>query len=159
MANFIFLDVDGVLNSKHFGEKCNKNCCHVNWWANGLLDQECLLLLQRLYFTLPNTHIVVCSSWRDSSHHTSLLNLQLSLYGISIYGATNTNSKLGRGAQIMEWVSSHANCDNFVVLDDDNDIRDYPPETEVSKHLVWISYCTGLRPVDVDKAIKILKGE
>lgn len=158
MSNFIFLDVDGVLNSKQFNEKCDNNCHRVNWWANGLLDQECLFLLQQLYFALPDTHIVVCSSWRESSVFTSALSMQLSLYGIKIYGATTTNTKLGRGAQIMEWVNSHANCDNFVVLDDDNDIRDYPPETEISKHLVWVSYCTGLRQKDVDEAIDILKG-
>lgn len=63
---------------------------------------------------------------------------------------------MGRGQQIMEWVYNHENCDNFVILDDDNDIRDYPPETEVSKHLVIPFYQKGLTEKEFNQALKIL---
>ena len=83
---------------------------------------------------------------------------QLNLYGLIIYGITNEDPTMGRGQQIMEWVYNHENCDNFVILDDDNDIRDYPPETEVSKHLVIPYYKTGLQEKNIEEAISILRG-
>lgn len=159
MSKVIFLDVDGVLNSKRFAEYCTNNEGLKNWWSYGLLEQELLFNLYHIVKTFPDCHIVLCSSWRISSHHKELLDRQLALYGMGVYGTTTANPKMGRGQQIMEWVYNHEDVDNFVVLDDDNDIRDYPPETEVSKHLVWVSFLTGLTAENADEAIRILKGE
>lgn len=103
--------------------------------------------------------IVLCSSWRTAHNHMAWLEQQFALYGLSIYGTTNDNSIMGRGQQIMEWVYNHENCDNFVIFDDDNDIRDYPPEAEVTAHLVVPLYTEGLRDVDIEEAYKILMGQ
>lgn len=154
MSNFVFLDIDGVLNSTDFDKYCTDNG-FKEWWSYGLLDQKCVLLLKRLV-KITNANIVLCSSWRTSSHHVAQLIQQLNLYGLIIYGITNEDSTMGRGQQIMEWVYNHENCDNFVILDDDNDIRDYPPETEVSKHLVIPFYQKGLTEKEFNQALKIL---
>ena len=111
-------------------------------------------LKQLVYYT--SAHIVVCSSWRTSFHHMAQLTQQLDLYGLSIYGTTNEYTNMGRGQQILEWIYNHENVDNYVVLDDDNDIRDYPPGTEVTSHLVVPDYKIGLTEKDLDAAIKIL---
>ena len=154
MSNFIFLDVDGVLNSVAFDKYCKDNGFH-EWWSYGLLDQKCVMWLKQLvYYT--SARIVVCSSWRTSSHHMAQLTQQLNFYGLSIYGTTNEDSTMGRGQQIMEWVYNHEDCNNFVVLDDDNDIREYPPETEVTSHLVVPFYKVGLTEKDIEAALKIL---
>lgn len=103
--------------------------------------------------------IILCSSWRTSHDHMARLEQQFALYGLSIYGTTNEDNHMGRGQQIMEWVYNHENCDSFVIFDDDNDVRDYPPETEVSAHLVVPLYTEGLRDVDIEKGYKILMGQ
>ena len=157
MSRFIFLDVDGVLNSTNFGHYCTNNG-FKEWWTYGLLDQDCIMRLKRLV-TQTSARIVLCSSWRTSYDHMAWLEQQLALYGLSIYGTTNDNTGMGRGQQIMEWVHNHENCDNFVVFDDDNDTRDYPPEAEVTAHLVVPLYNEGLRDVDIKEAYKILTGQ
>lgn len=154
MSKFIFLDIDGILNSVTFEKYCVDNK-FKDWWINGILDQHCMILLKRLV-KITGAKIVLCSSWRTSYEHMARLSQQFDLYGLSIYGTTNENSTMGRGQQIMEWVYNHENCDNFVVLDDDNTIHDYPPETEVTSHLVVPSYEVGLTENDVEMALKIL---
>lgn len=149
--------VDGVLTSTNFDCYCTNNGFN-NWWSYGLLDQDCIMRLKRLV-KQTDAHIVLCSSWRASYDHMARLEQQLALYGLSIYGTTNEDSSMGRGQQIMEWVHNHENCTDFVVFDDDNDIRDYPPETEVTAHLVVPLYNEGLRDVDIEEAYKILTGQ
>ena len=157
MSKFIFLDVDGVLNSITFDKYCKDNGLH-DWWDYGLLDQKCIMWLKQLvYYTGAN--IVVCSSWRVSAHHMNRLAQQLGLYGLNIYGVTNTDTSMNRGQQIMEWVYNHEDCDNFVVFDDDNDDHDYPPEAEVTAHLVVPLRREGLREVDIEEGYKILMGQ
>ena len=114
--------------------------------------------LKRLV-TQTSARIVLCSSWRTSRDHMAWLEQQLALYGLSIYGTTNEDSSMGRGQQIMEWVYNHENCTDFVVFDDDNDIRDYPPEAEVTAHLVVPLYSEGLRDVDIEEGYRILTGQ
>ena len=154
MSKYIFLDIDGVLNSTSFNEWCINNG-FKEWWSYGLLDQDCIMRLKRLVSTT-DAKIVLCSSWRTSFHHMAQLAQQLDLYGLNIYGTTNEYNNMGRGQQIMEWIYNHENCDYYVVLDDDNDIRDYPPNTEVTAHLVVPDYQVGLTELNVDEALNIL---
>jgi len=157
MSKFIFLDIDGVLNSTNFNEYCTNNG-FKEWWTYGLLDQDCIMRLKRLV-KQTGARIVLCSSWRTGCSNIAWLEQQLALYGLYIYGTTNDNARMGRGQQIMEWVHNHENCDNFVIFDDDNDIRDYPPETKVTTHLVVPLYSEGLRDVDIEEGYKILMGQ
>ena len=155
--NAIFLDVDGVLNSTAFDHYCVDNG-FKNWWQYGLLDQACVMRLKKLV-EKTKAFIVICSSWRFDGHHIESLERQLELYDMHIYGATNTEATMGRGQQIMEWIYNHENIDNYVVIDDDNDSRDYPPGLEVTEHLVVPYYKEGFSDDDCARALKILTGQ
>lgn len=143
----IFLDCDGVLNSQEGGF--------------GVPEDD---KIQRLKRVVDETEavIVLSSSWRyaegyrDSSGirrlYDSLIN-HLANYGLSLYSSTPIKGTI-RGEEIDEWIM---NCGeditSFVILDDDSDM-----EPHMDK-LVKTDYRKGLQDEEVQKAIRILKGD
>lgn len=132
-----------------------------------------------------NTKIVLSSSWRlgwelvedgkciSRTKNGKLLRDELAKYGIEVYSKTeylDTTKTLGRKFpdwredEIIEWLSRHKDVESFVVLDDE----DFDLQSFVGKELVLTSKksyfkkgqkTSGLKPVHVKKAIKILNKE
>lgn len=62
-----------------------------------------------------------------------------------------------RGTGILNYIKENQ-VDNYVILDDEI-FADYREKPEILNHLVLTDFLVGLTDEDVNKAIKILKGE
>jgi len=151
----IFLDVDGVLNSKTFLESRTSRNKHRT--PKDHLDPQQVKRLQKI---VDNTgaKIVVSSTWRYGTMFRELLDA-LKHHGFTgeIIGRTKTDSCSDclRGNQILRWVRDHVKdyhrFGDYVILDDDSDMLYWQKD-----NFVHTSWETGLTDKDVDLAINIL---
>lgn len=165
----LFLDVDGVLNSK---ETFLRN--HAEWeasgeptknprsfgWPIGHLDA---LLISRLNTLCEKTEcgIVLSSSWRiisDLKDFGSWLQMKGFAYPHRLIDKTPhlnlTCAENGRGMEIKDWLdkNTYRNISKYVILDDDSeDIVNVHP-----KNLVHTDFVKGLTEEKVQEAIAIL---
>lgn len=140
----IFLDIDGVLNSKKCFDK----------YHMGKSFPICLDLVQNLNKITRETgaKIVVTSTWRYEG--VRKLRERFKKAGIEgkIIGVT-PDSRFIRGSEISAWrtCDSKRLFSNYVILDDDDDFFDYQ-----KKYLVRTDSSIGLSDKDAIRAIKIL---
>ncbi len=111
----IFLDIDGVLNSRRYDR--------IRTSSDGNIDISRLPLLKRLVKER-DAKIVLTSSWRihwdvDPALRDSVgaeLDLAFRNAGLPIYSKTPV---LGdRAEEIRSWLASHPDTESFVILDD-----------------------------------------
>lgn len=138
----IFLDIDGVLITKH---------SKTSW----IPHPPCVYALQKI---LDNTgaSIVVSSSWR----HIHGIDLQrtLSQFGLINFKYLGITPDLKgdnpRGYEIIEWFNSMSinhNDTKFVIIDDDDDMGKLIP------FLVRTNWDDGLSFDMADRAIRMLR--
>jgi len=106
----IFLDVDGVLNTR-----------------NGSLDADKLDLLQTVIRDT-GAQVVISSTWRHHEHMMARLRPELEKRGIIIAGQTPNSSYRDpgeifwvastRGTEVTSWLKEHPEVKRFVILDD-----------------------------------------
>lgn len=159
MDKYIFLDIDGVLNSeqyylekpqhkrwREFKDKLDK---HIAWGVCNI-DPKAVKLLNILV-TETNARIVVSSSWRGDY----TLQTVFSLAGIiePIYGETPRLESRFRGEEIDKWLKERQEPYKYVILDDDSDMLDTQRNNFI--HTDWK---VGLTGENVNKAIEILNG-
>ena len=163
MDKYIFLDIDGVLNSNDWFEK-NKD-------VDGLveIDPSKLKLLKEIV-DCTEAKIILSSSWRslgrrddkpDNEIYTYLLN-SLKQFGLSISDHTPYLNQ-NRPREIKEWLKKNCDINNtrFISLDDDYRYSDYC-QYGIEDCLIRTSFYEkngGLQRRHVDKAIEILNGE
>ena len=163
--NYIFLDIDGVMNNQEDwlnkvkeGRREDSMFCDEAWELLSQVIKE------------TGARVILSSSWRagfvqtDSGidmcdgncHLTTRLNYYFEEYGIPIVGLT-TSYYDHRGKQIMEYVKQHfSSTDNWIVLDDEDiDIKDYVPEERIIK----TEFKTGLLPEHCERIVNYFKGE
>lgn len=159
MNKFIFLDIDGVMNSnlflflkepkdKRYDELIKDHPQHIAWDACNI-DPRAVKRLNRIT-DATKAKIVVSSTWRSDS------NLQevFTLVGIKepIYDVTPYMRSRHRGSEIQEWLDKQTEPYRYVILDDDSDMLDcqlpYFIQTD------WLKW--GLSDEDVEQAIHIL---
>lgn len=158
----IFLDVDGVLNSEDdlmiHREKNGITGCIM--YAE--VEDRPLKLLKEI---VDKTYakIVVSSSWRigcERSGRESIfgkglyekLERRLKDYGMNIYDITpSLGTDTQRGDEIREWLSKNE-TENFIILDDDSDMREYVN----MENFIHTTYKHGLTEGLRDKAIQVL---
>lgn len=145
----IFLDIDGVLNSRQGFMKRNKTGRKIDQ-----IHQENLEVLKKIITFNLNIKVVISSTWRIDS------NIDFNqLLGIPVIGKTPI-LQTWRGLEIKTWIEKfydkHANpnrkevIDNFIILDDDSDMLD------LRERLYLVFNDTGLLEKDVDPIIKML---
>lgn len=167
MSNYIFLDVDGVLNSSaYFDELRDKD-------KTGTCTELCEEHVKRLekIYKECDAKIVLSSTWRylfDAKEELAscmyrYLVETLKEHGMYIYAHT-PDLNGDRPREINYWVQKNCNEeDRFVILDDDFDLFDYS-KYRLDKYLVHTRYFCykieegGLQQEHVDKAISILRG-
>ena len=158
----VFLDVDGVLNSEDdlmvFREKNGITGCIM--YAE--VEDRPLKLLKEI-IDRTGAKIVVSSSWRigcERSGRESIfgdklykrLEKRLRDYGLEIYDITpSLSGDIQRGDEIREWLSKNP-VDNFIILDDDSDMREYTD----TDHFIHTTYKHGLTEELKDRAIENL---
>lgn len=144
----VFLDIDGVLNTKKFLEsRDNLEVC----------DSENVKNFNKIVNKIKNLKIVVSSSWRLHREFDELVKVlkEQGVKGEIIDTTPNMTGKFDatRSNEIQSWLNTH-DVQEFVILDDENISWD------LSKNHVKTSfYKNGLTEDHVEKAIKILNGD
>ena len=163
MNKYIFLDIDGVLNSNDWFEKNRntKECVEI--------DPSKVKLLKEIV-DCTGAKIILSSTWRslgrrdhrpDHEMYIYLLN-SLKRFGLSIADHTPYINQ-NRPQEINEWLKE--NCDiantRFISLDDDYRYSEYG-KYGIEDCLIKTSFYEnngGLQRRHVDRAIEILNGE
>ena len=163
MCKVIFLDVDGVLNCATSKSSCYDTVCGV---VAGIDSDKVKRLAKIVEAT--GAEIVLSSDWKDGWNkyytsskpsHAKYLDNHLYKKGrLTIKDKTPNTSKGSwfRGEEILSYLRSHKDVENYVILDD-TFFEDFSIK-EISEHLVLTEYKVGLTDADVEKAIKILGG-
>lgn len=136
--NYLFLDIDGVLNSysgliKRGGQG-----------LVGIFDEH-EEVLDWVLQKMPDLKIVISSTWRISK---SLDDFKYNLFsytriGNAVIGITPKLRGVQRGDEIQRWLNENASpTDRYVILDDDNDMGD------ISHRLVQTNGDYGLTYVE-----------
>ena len=160
--NLIFLDIDGVLNSRTTKEKCGP--------YRGIEESKVLLLRSLVEKTY--ARIVLISSWKEwwfkkkqyKSKQDDLANyLDDCLYKakLEVWNKINDDFALGRGDAINQFIDylkrKNIMINNYVIFDDE--MFDYK-ETNQTKHLIQTSFENGgLSKKHINKAIEMLNGQ
>ena len=178
MSKYIFLDIDGVLNSEEMlNHKPFPKCRGIM----GIEKSKVKRLKQIVEAT--GAEIVLTSSWKKSFDAFKRNGYRVDKYDLNdlwveeleelgyfgkylsnkLYDqklrVSDTTSRYERnpnyrGNGILAYLKDHS-AEAYVILDDEN-FRDYQSRPAIQDHLVLTDYMTGLSDDDVEKAIKIL---
>ena len=183
MANYIFLDVDGVLNSVSYFEK-------VGYETEWDVDPEAVKLLGKLCQEF-DCKVILSSSWRrnlkddltptdivvkqrkwNKKHgltpetNTDLLLRLLKENKINLIGKTDTDIllvdhlKWDRIGQIYRYIEKNlSDEDNFIILDDEDVIGEGPNRYDyLKKNFIQTDFNKkGFDEVAYEKAVQIFK--
>ena len=159
MNKYIFLDIDGVLNSKDWFEQ-NKN---ITGYIE--INPKKVKLLKEIV-EQTGAIIILSSTWRELAAHDdrpehemyTYLKTSLEKFGLSISDQTPYIQQ-NRPQEIKAWLENNTNeGDRYVILDDDYSYEAYK-QCVLEGHLVRTSFYEpdgGLREEHVAKAIRIL---
>lgn len=152
---YIFLDVDGVLNSNDSEDRYH---CYVG------LDESGIMLLKEIV-DKTGSEIILVSSWKSQLVHNpddwlgKYLVDRLKEHSLTIKDTTYNYEpdSIHRGTGIINYLKEHP-ASKWIILDDEI-FPDYE-KTDCLKHLIKTSfYDGGLKQCHVDTAIKILNGD
>lgn len=145
---YVFLDVDGVLNTEKD-------------WAQRIysLDPACVTAFCELLNDLPKPKVVLSSTWRNgiardgtTAVHVNDLISSLAPAGITVLDKTGISPDGSRTKEIEHYLRRHPE-DDYLILDDDAELFD---EKEKTPNLYIVSAKTGLTGTDVKKILKRL---
>ena len=155
----VFLDIDGVLNSKqwyahdaasHEGTSLVSN--ERKLWEHSI-DPDCVQRLNRI-LQQTGAVVIVSSSWRKKHALSEIVSvLESRGFRGEVDGATSANGTLSRTEEIAEWLAENRPPGAAYVVIDDELTSALPAERVVSP-----SNQTGLTDKDVEQAIVILTG-
>lgn len=149
----IFLDFDGVLNSRRYVLNCGDQELAI--------DPARMALLKEIV-DATGAKLVLSTSWRE--HWSAdpkecdstgrLMDEIFSAHGMQISDKTPKLSA-SRTEEIKSWLAAHPEITNYVVLDDM-----FLGDALLAEHFVKTSYYTeGLGKLEAERAIAILKRE
>ena len=159
--NIIFLDIDGVLNSKETKERCGPYI--------GIEDQKLDLLKELVAST--KAYIVLVSTWKEFWHHkpsdkyrqdnlANYLDEVFSKHLLKVTAKTYEYNPFKRGEGIIDYLNfvkrNQIKVNNYVILDDL--MFDYK-KVKLIDHLIKINSSHGLEKHHIIKAISILKSK
>ena len=169
--NYIFLDIDGVLNANcDFGGRSKPNP-YVTTDSGELYCGICTTHLRHLKSIVDKTDakIVLVSSWKqdyvDYIKHGyqnrvgKYLYNKLKKFNLEIFDTTikyNMDNGMSRGYEIITWLNNHPEVDSWVVLDD-VEFDDYC-FMGILPHLVKLDENYGLWSIPAVEAICKLTG-
>ena len=143
----IFLDIDGVINSKEYYKEVNMR---INNWDR--FDPETVKFINDLLEEF-NAKIVITSSWRFGAKDLLLKELRKTRLLIYLYKSWETPMIYGgtRGREIKQWLDKHPEVNGYVILDDRDDIL-----AEQLSFFIKTEINTGFRKENYEKARSIL---
>lgn len=155
----LFLDVDGVFNS-------NRRSLEIS--SGEYLDEEKVKLLSKI-IRQTGAVVVLHSAWRfwfneamePMRKEASDFSLLLGKYGIRLYDRTPDFSteeikktrkfSLVKADEILSWLNSHSNVENYIVLDDLNLHNEL-----LAQHQIQTDSVEGLTEENVSQAVQML---
>lgn len=152
--NVLFLDIDGVLNSKRstlasmlgylpyppMSKQAIPAAIHdIDWVAVGLVATLC-----KRY----NAKIVLSSAWRE----TFTVEYLAEQFGLPIIDATDTESDT-RGNQIQRWLDKHPEVEFYAIVDDNSGMLSLQKD-----HFVQTDFDEGLTLADFKDLCTVLEG-
>lgn len=150
----IFLDIDGVLNSRQWMEEFHAQHPTEHRFMQERFDEKAVARLQRLV-EATDAKIVISSTWR-LLHSLSDIRGLLNQHGFKgdVIDKTPRIPDGVRGGEIETWLSQRnsflGDVDSFVILDDDDDME------PLMDKLVQTNFEFGLQDEHVEKAIEML---
>ena len=166
MRKIIFLDIDGVLNTKEWHSRMTKDAPKDEYGY--AFDPVTVKNLAHI-IDKTGADIVISSSWKSYGvaklrKMWEIRNLPGTILDITpntisdemLLNANLDEMELGvcRGNEIKEWLSRHkGEVANYVIIDDFDDLL---PEQE--NHTVLTDSLIGITGSDAEKAIMILNG-
>jgi len=157
MRPVLFLDVDGVLNSRVHAKDC---LCKDSGFGIGLVHLTQLVRILRE----TGASVVVSSTWRklgnrlrdelarhgDAGAFVSSRIIGRTVDGYAV-GLERHEGRVLRGTEIQAWLDEHPDVESFVILDDDSDMG------HLMHRLVHTTFHEGLTAERADKAISMLR--
>ena len=134
----LFLDIDGVVNSKD---------THINnpdEWA--VIDPYMAFLVGRISLNTA-CQVVLSSGWR--LHPESVATIEKRV--IQLYGCTPELQGKSRGSEIQAWLDEHKDVTAYAILDDDMDAGEGH-----STHFFKTTFETGLTTEMAENIIQYL---
>ena len=115
---FIFLDIDGVLNTS------------AQWKRMYQLDNGCIARFNeyiRALSTKGSVRIILTSSWKNgfdpAGHHTPQIQALIAKLNVPIRGKTENRADGDRAAEINDYIQNHKiEHEECIVIDDDPDL-------------------------------------
>lgn len=148
----IFLDIDGVLNS--VSSFIYNNRLNLLGLSDILTHQSlCPIACSNLQYILeevPDLKVVITSTWRKYHSLDELRNMfsKNTISSEKVIDATPAVSRY-RGEEIESFLNIHPEVTEFVILDDDTDMKPY------RHRLVKTDSRNGLTFVDAENVIKM----
>lgn len=140
---FLFLDVDGVLNSNTwYREEWDKDHCY----PQGDFDPVCV---ERINKVVRETgcKVVVSSSWRTDNNLQQVFNkvgLDFTIYDITPFGDH-------RGKEIQDWLDTQTEPYVYAIVDDDREML-----KSQKQYVVRTNGVIGITDEDADQLINLL---
>lgn len=141
MTKYIFLDIDGVLNSEH---TLNESCENMNQKLTSIISDQ---LVKNLSYVVKKTDakIILSSSWRV--YFNNNIKNPNNIFAIALLASLNKyNLKLHdmtpfikgpysneRGLEIKTYIDEH-NIENYVVIDDEK-FSDFNKHLDMSRFI------------------------
>lgn len=146
----IFLDFDGVLNSRDYRD--------IHGSSGAGIYKSKLPLLKKLIDST-GAKIVLSTSLRTywdkdpnkCDHYGKIINETFAMFGLEVYDKTPVSDNGRREDEILLWIVDNPGIKNYVVIDDG-----FLSAIHINKHFVQTSDSEGLQEVHIDKAIGIL---
>lgn len=158
MIYYIFLDIDGVLNSEDYTRQCyEKNGgypMHMNFAPFDPRALNNLMYLVQRLRKMGTPKIILSSTWRLDDVDTTIVKARIAEYGLRIEDKTPFIHS-NRGEEIETFLEEKKDKEDYsvVILDDDSfDIKEKFPHC-----LVLVDRYYGLSMKDVERAIEILE--
>lgn len=138
--NIIFLDVDGVLNSRNKRDEVYEKTHKPHSGHSYPFDEKSLENL-KLLVQETNSKIVITSVWRKNEEKRRTLLNVLKEYNLDkeVIGYTPILNKK-RGIEIKQFLINLKETPNFVIIDDDSDMEELMPYLIKTNGQVGLTY-------------------
>lgn len=157
-TDVLFLDIDGVLNSKAWYETNVKEILREGgtsfWRSVAELDPGACALVNQ-FCEENNLKIVISSTWRKR-HDPREIEAMFHKKGLfaEVIGSTPSINNAPRGREIAEFIKTHPalRIRKYIILDDDSDmLKDQP--------FVRTTWAIGVQPENIAEANEVLRGQ
>ncbi len=136
MTKFIFLDIDGVLNSHR--QACGSGGIpyHFNEELKPRFDWNAVGMLRKLQQEDLSIKFVLSSSWRIGA--PNVYEVAGNYLGISFHGQTDTKG-YWRGEEIQRYLDANPEVEDYAIIDDDSDMLESQKD-----HFVQTTFRNGM---------------